>query len=184
MNPATEIIRTLRSLRWRMMVRDFLSGTVRATLFFQGVLLMLIAAAWWLGEFRLNLAEVSFVLTVPFALGAVAGLLLALLRRPALERVAQTVDFLGATRDRLLTGLLFSRKANASEFEALAIAEAAAYLHGKNLGRLLPIRPPRELRWLAAPLAMAALLWWDAAQSAAARDQRAAEETAGIAATA
>lgn len=167
-----------------MVIRDFLGCTVRASLFFFGVLLVLTSAAWWLGEFRPNPSDIPFVLAWPFAFGAVAGLLLALLRRPALERVARAGDLAGATRDRLLTGLLFSRKPDASELELLTVAEVERYCRGRDFRPLLPIRVPRELRWLAAPIVMLGLLWWDAMQAAATRDQRAAEETAEIAGTA
>ena len=179
-----ELTRILRSLRWRMVIRDFLGCTVRATLFFFGVLLVLTAAAWWMGEFRPNPADIPFVIGWPFAFGAAAGLLLALLRFPSLDRVARIGDRIGSTRDRLLTGLEFSQKAQPSEFESLAVAKAEGYLRGRNFRPLLPIRIPHELLWVAAPLAMLALLWWDAMQAAATRDQRAAEETAEIASTA
>jgi hypothetical protein len=184
MNPANEIIRTLRSLRWRMVIRDFLGCTVRATLFFFGVLLVLTAAAWWLGEFRPNPADIPWVLAWPFVFGTAAGLVLAILRRPALERVARAGDLAGATRDRLLTGLLFSRRPDASELERLTVAEVERYCHGRDFRPLLPLRAPRDIRWLAAPIAMLGLLWWDALQQAATRDQRAAERTAEIAGTA
>ena len=179
-----EITRVLRSLRQRIVIREFLDCAVRATLFFFGVLLVLTAAAWWLGEFRPNLADIPFVLSWPFALGAVAGLLISLLRFPHPERVARLGDRLGATRDRLFTALLFSKKSHPSELESLAIAEVEGHLRGRDFRPLLPIRVPRDLRWLAAPVAMLALLWWDAMQTAATRDQRAADETAEIASTA
>ena len=68
-----EITRVLRSLRQRIVIREFLDCAVRATLFFFGVLLVLTAAAWWLGEFRPNLADIPFVLSWPFALGRGGG---------------------------------------------------------------------------------------------------------------
>ena len=184
MKPAAEILRILRSLRRRMVLREFLGCTVRATLFFYGVLLVLTAAAWWMGEFRANPADIPFVLGWPFAFGAAAGLLLALLRFPTFERVARIGDRLGATRDRLFTALLFSKKPQPSELESLAVAEVEGHLRRRDFRPLLPVRPPRELLWIAAPIAMLALLWWDAMQTSATRDQRAATETAEIAGTA
>ena len=178
-----ELTRILRSLRWRMVIRDFLGCTVRATLFLFGVLL-LTDAAWWTGEFHPNPADIPFVIGWPFAFGIAAGLLLALLRFPSLESVARVGDRLGTTRDRLLTALQFSQKSRSSEFESLAVAKSEGYLRGRDFRSLLPIRLPRELFWIAAPLAMLALLWWDAMQAAATRDQRAEEETAEIANTA
>src|SRR5436190_656835 len=134
MNHADEITRALRSLRWRMVLGDFFARTVRAALFFYGVLLVLTAAAWWLGEFRPNPADIPFVLGWPLAFGAAAGLVLALIRFPAMERVAGAADRLGGTRDRFITGLLLSRKPGASEIESLAIAEAGGYVGGRNFG--------------------------------------------------
>ena len=178
-----ELTRILRSLRWRMVLRDFLGCTVRATLFFFGVLLVLAAETWRRGGFP-NPADIPVVLTWPFAFGAVAGLLLALLRFPSPERVARIGDRLGSTRDRLITGLQFSQKARPSEFESLAVAKAEGYLRGRDFRSLLPIQIPRDLGWVAAPLAMLALLWWDAMQVAATRVQRATDETAEITNTA
>ena len=184
MNPAADITRVLRSLRWRMVLGDFVARTVRATLFFYGLLVALNAAAWWLGEFVPNPAGIPFMLGWPLAFGAAAGLVLALVRFPGMERVARTVDRVGGTRDRLLTGLLFSRKPAVSEIESLAVAEADGYARGRDFRWLFPIRLPRECFWLLAPLAMIGLLWWDAIQAAAARDRRATEATAEIAGTA
>jgi hypothetical protein len=49
---------------------------------------------------------------------------------------------------------------------------------------LLPVRLPRELPWIAVPVAMLALLWWNAMTAAALKDARAAQETAAISGTA
>ncbi|MEQ1851603.1 MAG: hypothetical protein ABMA01_08425 [Chthoniobacteraceae bacterium] len=181
MNPAAEINRTLRSMRWRMVARDFLRHSVRATLFFFALLMALTAVAWWAGEFRPVPAEIPFVLGWPPAAGALAGLVLAVLGRPATEDVARTVDAIGATRDRLLTGLLFSRKPDPTAMESLALA--ARYVRGRDFRPLLPIRPPRELAWLGAPIAVLALLWWDAMHMASTRERRAETEAAAISGT-
>lgn len=184
MNPAADITRILRSLRWRMVLGDLVARTVRAALFFYGLLLALTAAAWWLGEFAPNPEGIPFMLGWPLAFGTAAGLVLALIRFPAMEHVARTADRVGGTRDRLLTGLLFSRKSVVTEIESLAVAEADGYARGRDFRRLFPIRVPQEFFWLLAPLAMIGLLWWDAMQAAAARDRHAADATAEIAGTA
>jgi hypothetical protein len=67
--------------------------------------------------------------------------------------------------------------------ESLAVVEAGNYVLERDFRPLLPIRPPRELGWVAAPLAMLAMLWWDAMHLAVSRDQRAAEEQEAIAGT-
>ena len=184
MNPAAEILRILRSLRWRMALGDLLRGTARAALFFFGVLLVLTAAAWWRGGFRPNPADIAVVLTWPFVFGAIAALLLTVLRFPRLERVARALDAAGATRDRFVTGLRLAEKAGASELELLAMKEITSYAHGRNLSPLLPVRLPRELPWIVAPVTMLALLWWSALNAAAIKDALAAQETAAISETA
>jgi hypothetical protein len=183
MKPAAEILRILRSLRWRMALGDLLRSTARAALFFFGILVVLTAVAWWRGGFRPNPADIPIVLTWPFVFGAGAALLITALNFPRLERVARSLDGAGATRDRFVTGLRLAEKAGANELESLALKEITGYAHGRNLGPLLPVRLPRELPWMVVPVAMLALLWWNAMNAAAARDQRVAAETAAIADT-
>ncbi len=184
MNPAAEILRTLRSLRWRMALGDLLRGTARAALFFFGVLLVLTAVAWWRGGFRPNPADIPVVLTWPFIFGALAALVLTLLSFPRLERVAHSLDVAGATRDRFVTGLRLAEKAGAKELETIALTEIADWARSRKLGPLLPVRLPRELPWIVVPVAMLALLWWSAMNAAAIKDARAAQETAAISETA
>jgi len=167
-----------------MVVGDFFRSAARATLFFFAMLVLLTAAAWWLGEFRPNVNDIPFVLAWPLAAGAVAGLVLALVRFPGLRRVAVTIDRAGATRDRFVTALTFSKRAGDAELESLALAEIAGYARKCDLRSFLPIRAPRELFWVAIPIATLSLLWWDALETAASRDRRATEETAAIADTA
>jgi hypothetical protein len=183
MNPAAEIIRILRGLRWRMALGDFLHAAARAALFFFAILVVLTAAAWWRGS-RPNPADIPIALTWPFVFGAFAALLVTLLRFPRLDRVARSLDAAGATRDRFLTGLRLSEKSHVSDFESIAMIEIAGWARGRKLGPMLPIRFPRELLWIAAPLVTLALLWWDAMHAAAIKDQRAAQETAAISETA
>ncbi len=180
MTPAAEILRTLRALRWRMALGDLLRSTARAALFFFGILVLLTAVAWWGGGFRPNLADIPIVLTWPFVFGALAALVIAVLNFPRLERVARSLDGAGATRDRFVTGLRLAEKSGANELESLAMKEIAGFAHGRNLRPLMPVRLPRELPWILVPVAMLALLWWNAMNAAAAKDQRAAEETTAI----
>jgi hypothetical protein len=184
MKPAAEILRTLRSLRWRMALGDLLRATVRAALFFFGVLVVFNAAAWWHGGFRPDVAAIPIMLTWPFVFGALAALVLTLVKFPRLERVARSLDAAGATRDRFVSGLRLAEKSHANEWEAVAMAEIAGYARSRKLGPLLPLRLPRELPWIAAPVAMLALLWWSAMNANAIRDARAAQETAAISTTA
>lgn len=180
MKPAAEILRVLRSLRWRMALGDLLRGTARAALFFFGVLLVLTAVEWWRGDFRPDTQVIPIVLTWPFILGALAALVSTAIQFPRLERVARALDAAGATRDRFVTGLRLAEKAGTNELETVALAEIAGWARARKLGPLLPVRLPRELPWIAAPVAMLALLWWSAMNAAATKDQRAAAEMAAI----
>ena len=116
-------------------------------------------------------------------LGAVAGVVVALLRRPTLRRVAEIVDSLGDTRDRLITALDFSEMERPGDMELLAMRETGDFARARNFRPLLPIRPPEELRWLVVPLAALAILWWDGLRAAAERDARIASATAEVAGT-
>jgi len=178
MKPDAEILRILRSLRWRMVLGDLLRSMARAALFFFGVLVVFTAVAWWDGGFRPNPADIPIVLTWPFVFGAIAALVITALRFPWLERVARLLDAAGATQDRFVTGLRLAEKAGANELETVALAEIAGWMRLQKPGLLLPVRVPRELPWIAVPVAMLALLWWDAMNAAAIRDARAAQEHA------
>jgi hypothetical protein len=165
-----------------MFVRDFLTRAARATLFFYGVLVIFSAVAWW-HEMRVDVTGLHRPLIWPFVLGMIGGFIVALARRPSLRVVAQIVDGLGGTRDRLLTALDFSARSKPAALEGLAVEESSAWLGTRDFRPLLPIRPPQELRWLAVPLAMLALLWWDSISKAAARDARAAAAMAEVSGT-
>lgn len=182
-NGQHEILRTLRALRWRLVARDFLATSARATLFFYAVLVVLTAATLWRGAAAPDPAGIPFMLTWPFVFGTIAGLLTALLRRPALRRVAAGVDALAGTRDRLLTAFDFAGKADATEMEVLALEETRGFLRERSFARYLPVRPPAELRWLIVPLVALGLLWWDALSAAAAQRERAATQAAEVAGT-
>ena len=108
---------------------------------------------------------------------------MALLRRPTLRRVAEIVDSLGDTRDRLITALDFSEMERPGDMELLAMRETGDFARARNFRPLLPIRPPEELRWLVVPLAALAILWWDGLRAAAERDARIASATAEVAGT-
>ncbi len=184
MKPADEILRTLRALRWRMALGDFLRSAARAALFFFGVLVVFTAVAWWRDGFRPDLTAVPIALTWPFIFGVAAAMLITALKFPPQERVARALDAAGATRDRFVTALRLAEKSHADEFERTALAEIAAWARARKLGALLPLRLPRELPWIAAPVAMLALLWWSAMNANAIKDARAAQETAAISSTA
>jgi len=184
MKPAAEILRTLRALRWRMALGDFLRSAARAALFFFGVLLVFTAVAWWRGGFRPDVAAIPVMLTWPFVFVAMAATLITAFNFPQPQRVARALDAADATRDRFVTGLRIAEKSGANEMETIALTEIAGYARSRKLGALLPVRLPRELPWIAAPVAMIAVLWWSAMNANAIKDARAAQETAAISETA
>ena len=157
-----------------MIVRNFLRTAARGTLVFYTILVALTALAWSLGAFQPALSGLAYTLTWPIVAGVVAGVLITALKVPALRHVAATVDALGGTRDRLLTGLDFSEKSGASPIELLAARESATFAGGRDFRSLLPIRPPQELRWLVVPLATLAIFWWDGLQAVAAQEKKVA----------
>ncbi len=167
-----------------MALGDFLRSASRAALFFFGVLLVFNAAAWWRGGFRPDLAAIPIMLTWPFIFGALAAMVITALKFPQSERVALALDAAGATRDRFVTGLRLAEKPRTNELETIALAEIAGYARSRKLGLLLPVRLPRELPWIAAPVGMLALLWWNAMNANAIQGARAAQETAAISKTA
>jgi hypothetical protein len=176
----TEIHRVLRALRRRMTLTAFVSHAARATLFFFGLLVLLRAVAWWFAASRPDLSSLPYMLSWPVILGAIAGLVLALLRRPSLPQVAATLDALGGTRDRLLSSLRFDESAAPSEFQRLAIEETRDWIRTRALLPLVPLRIPGELKWLAVPLATLALLWWHELGRAAAQDAAVAQAQAEV----
>lgn len=143
----------------------------------------LTALATWTNASRPDLSALPLTLAWPFVLGAVAGVIVALLRRPTLRRVAEIVDSLGSTRDRLITALDFSDMERPGDMELLALRETEDFARVRNFRPLLPIRPPEELRWLVVPLAALAILWWDGLRATAERDARIASATAEVAGT-
>ena len=167
-----------------MALGDLLRAAARAALFFFAILLVFNAAAWLRGGMRPDVAAIPILLTWPFMFGVIAALAITALRFPRLDRVARALDVAGATRDRFVTGLRLVEKGRVSELETIAMREIAGWVRGRKLGALLPVRFPRELLWIAVPVAMLALLWWDAMHTAAGKDQRAAQETAAISGTA
>jgi hypothetical protein len=180
----TEIHRVLRALRRRMTLRAFVSHTVRATLFFFGLLVLLRGAAWWFAASRPDPSSLPYMLSWPVILGAIAGLVLASLRRPSLAQVAATIDTLGGTCDRLLSSLRFNESVAPSEFQRLTIEETRDWVRTRELLPLVPLRVPGELKWLAVPLATLALLWWHELGHAAAHDAAVAQAQADVSDTA
>ena len=178
-----DLLPTLRALRRRMLVRSFLRSAARSILVFYTLLVALSGLAWWFGAFRPALSGLAYTLLWPIVAGLVSGAFITLLKWPALRHVAATIDALGGTRDRFLTALDFSEKERPSDMEALAIRESAAFAQSHDFRRLLPIRPPEELRWLVVPLLTLAMLWWDGLQAVAAQEDRVAAARAQAAPT-
>ena len=167
---AAQINHALRAMRRRLSMAMFLRHAARGTLFFFAILVVLRGVVWWQGTARPDPSSLPYMLTWPFILGALGGAFLTALRRPSLTATAQILDARGNTMDRLLSARAFSEQRQPTEMQRLALAETSAWLGGRDLRPLAPVRFPRELKWVFVPLAMLALLWWHEFDRAAQRD--------------
>jgi hypothetical protein len=181
-NATPEINRLLRAFRRRLMLQNFLNASVRATLFFLGCIVVLRSYAWWLGaQPDPSLwSALGYGVLGACVIGVVAGLLGTLVSFPKLSAVAQQLDALGATRDRLHTALEFAGRTPGAEMEKLAVEESRSWLRTKDFRHLAPLRVPRDLRWVVVPIALLALLWWLGVSDAEARAARQAAAQAEV----
>jgi hypothetical protein len=163
------------------MLQGFLRSSSRATLFFLGCIVVLRSYAWWIGAAPNPSiwSALGYGVVWAFVVGLLAGLLTTLASCPRLSDVAQRLDALGKTRDRVHTALEFAGRVPGAEMERLAVEESRAWLKTKDFRPLAPIRVPHEARWLVFPILMLALLWWlgiSDAQARAARQEAALAE--------
>ena len=157
-------------MRWRLRVVMFLRHAARGTLFFFALLVLLRAVVWWKATARPDPSSLPYMLSWPFILGIIGGTILTALRRPSLAATAAILDQRGNTRDRLVSAQEFAALRTPTEMQRLALGETSGWLAKQDLRPLVPIRFPRELRWIAVPLATLALLWWHELDRAAQRD--------------
>jgi hypothetical protein len=119
---------------------------------------LLLAGAW--RRFVADQSPINGPLLATAAVVALlAGIAPSLLRRRTLAQVAEQVDEIGATKDRLVTALALHD--GNGRLDTLARHECEAYLASRNLQPLIPLHPPRAGAWLVVPLVALGLLQLD-----------------------
>ena len=104
-----------------------------------------------------------------------AALLWTLSHLPGLTEVAEWLDADAGTRDRFSTALSLSKTDDAPEMHALAVGECTSYVARTDFRPRARLRAPRQLRFLAVPIAALAMLQWEARLTF---DRQRADETA------
>ncbi len=159
-------MRNLRAARRRLSVQSFLTALVKAGLLAGAGLLILGAAnRWLLGRLPVDLDAAAYAAA---AVGAIA-VLVAVARRRSLADVAGIIDRLGGTRDRFLTALHFSTEPADDLMRGIAVQECERFVHGGSFSQLIPVRVPREAKYLLVPIVALALLQWEARDTFATR---------------
>jgi chemotaxis protein histidine kinase CheA len=178
-NTNAEILRSLRAARRRLRANLFLDRLATFVLFAGMALVVIAAARRWL--LHANPLPIQWA---AYAAGAAVlfALMAAIARRIDLHAVAECVDRLGETRDRFLSALTFSKAE--TDFQELARNECRTFLRRKKLERLVRLRLPGVVLWLAVPAIAILLMQWewqlaaDARRAAAEAAQRETEPTA------
>jgi hypothetical protein len=156
--PIHPILRRLRAVRRRLLLQGFVLVLANAMLAGAAVLVGVGAWRWW------ALGREPWDANLAAACGA-AALVVATLRTvigiPGLRRVADWTDRAAGTRDRFASALEFS-KDEPLPMQALAVQECAGFAERANVRAWMRFRAPRQLRFLAVPLAALALLQWHA----------------------
>jgi len=126
-------------------------------------------------HFRSPTVEPGIILPlVLFAVALAFSIALVLIRKPGLHRVAELIDRIGETRDRLLTALVLHKQEHIpSALGQLARDECRAYLSTHDLTRLVSTRVPRVAGWIVVPLVAWSIFAW---QGKAVRTQLAIEK--------
>jgi hypothetical protein len=172
MNAAPEVVSVLRKLRRRHAAQIFARALGRGVLAAAGLFTVLFSLDYWLRS-RPPLIGVDG--TIILCVGALVYALLASVRAaPSISGMAERLDRLARTHDRLTTALAFSDAAPTA-MQQMAHRECAAYLASRNFRPLLPWRLPREWLWLSVPLIAVALLQWNLRLTRQARAQLAAQ---------
>jgi hypothetical protein len=164
--PIDDVLRNLRTARWRLSAQVFLNALVRMALLAGAALVVLGAVNRWILE-RLPLDWLVAGMAA-IAVGAVA-LLATMMRRRSLVEIAGVVDRLGGTRDRFLTALNFSKEPKEETMRSMAVEECVRFVQGGSFSRLIPVRIPREAAYLLVPVVALALLQWKTRESLAIR---------------
>ena len=154
------------------MAQSFLHRLADLALVSGAVLVVLGAWRRWVQGDEPWAAQAALLL----ALGTpAAALLWAVAQVPGLSRVAEWLDAAAGTRDRFSTALALSQGDDAPEMHALAVGECTRFVARTDFRPRARLRAPRQLRFLAVPIAALAMLEWDARMTF---DWERADETA------
>lgn len=111
------------------------------------------AAKSWLGDEALLVAVLVFVLAL--VVGAIAGAV----RRVAPLDSARLTDRALDLQDRLATAVELSRNPHRTPLTEALLADTAQHLEGLASKSVVPLKRPRESRWLALPVLAATALF-------------------------
>ncbi|MBI5862940.1 MAG: hypothetical protein HZB38_00220 [Planctomycetes bacterium] len=106
-----------------------------------------------------NAAQLRWWALAAIPLGALVGVLLGLLGRIDDLRLARAMDAAAASEDRFASALQLAGHPRAERAQLVA-ADALAHVSRANHAAALPLRSPRELWWLPAPLLALVLVFW------------------------
>ena len=155
------LLRRLDAIRRRLLAQRFLDAL--------GVGLLVVATLGLIGGimlFRQGLPPVdvlrSLTLREVLETAVVLVVLATLAGATTREAAAALIDRLAGTHDRFHTALAFSAREGAGRtpLEELTLAECVRYIDAFPVRRWVPLRPPRTLWFVAAPLVSLALLCW------------------------
>ena len=161
MSPALH--RRLDAIRRRLLAQRFLEvlgygGLVVATLVLIGGIALFLRGAPPAGVLTsLTLRQMLETLAVLVVLATLTGL-------KTREGAAAFIDRLAGTHDRFHTALAFAARTDDARtpLEDLSLAECAHYIDTFPVRRWTPLRPPRTMWFLLAPLVSLGLLCWHA----------------------
>lgn len=137
------LARAQRRLWTQAIVRHAARGAALGAL--AGVVIALVAWAAPVDGLR-------FLAITATLLGLVVGLIVALIRRPSLQRTARAIDDAGQLKDRVHSALQFSHE-QPDDFRLLQLTDALDTLAQHQIRRLLPWRWPSEGTWAGAAMA-------------------------------
>lgn len=144
----------LQAFTARLLAIRLLEAASRALLIGLGVLVLWSALSRWqpglYWSWPAGAAVVAAVL--------IGAMLAAWLRLPRVEKRARLLDRLAAAKDRFATAVAFQALPAPSPMQSLALAECRRHAAQVQLSRIAPLRLPREVYWLWAPVAALCLL--------------------------
>ena len=170
--PIKPILRSLRAVRRRLVAQAFLHRLANLALI-SGAVLVVFGAwrRWVLGGEPWD-AEAALLLAIA---APAASLLWTMAHVPGLTGVAEWLDAAAGTRDRFSTALSLSKTDAAPEMHVLAVVECTSFIARTDFRSRARLRAPRQLRFLAVPIAALAMLQWEARLTF---DRERADETA------